>query len=35
VNTLLSYVIFLTSLVLVGRTDKELARGAQPQPELT
>lgn len=34
VDTVLSYIVFLASLVLVGRSDKELARGAQPQPEL-
>src|SRR5271157_775717 len=34
VNTLVSYVIFLISLALAGRSARELARGAQPQPEM-
>ena len=33
-NTLVSYVIFLISLALAGRSARELARGAQPQPEM-
>jgi len=31
VNTLISYVIFLISLALAGRSARELARGTQPQ----
>ena len=31
VNTVISYVIFLTSLALAGRSAKELAAGAQPE----
>ena len=33
-NTVISYVIFLTSLALVGRSAKELARPQEPQAEL-
>ncbi len=32
VNTVISYVIFLASLALAGRSAKELTVGAQPQP---
>jgi O-antigen/teichoic acid export membrane protein len=35
VNTLISYVIFLTSLALAGRSAKELNRKAEPVPEFT
>jgi O-antigen/teichoic acid export membrane protein len=34
VNTLISYVVLLTSLAVAGRSAKELAPGTQPQPEL-
>ncbi len=34
VNTLISYVIFLTGLALVGRFAKELSASAEPMPEL-
>src|SRR5271166_2183711 len=34
VNTVISYIIFLASLALAGRTAKELARQQEPQAEL-
>ena len=34
VNTVISYLIFLASLALAGRSAKELAGRAQPQPEV-
>ncbi len=34
VNTLISYLVLLISLTVAGRFAKELAPGAQPQPEL-
>src|SRR5271166_2363225 len=34
VNTVISYLIFLTSLALAGRSAKELARQQEPQTEL-